>query len=222
MKTGLMGGSFDPVHTGHLRAAEEISKRLELDEVIFIPTLVSPHKSSQTMAAFSHRLNMLNFSVKDNPCFRVSDMELHREPPSYTIDTLKLLNKDIPQNRYYFIMGCELFAQIDTWKSFVELFNYASFVVFRRPGHYIPDYSSTPIPVALKNDFRYSYSDRGMDVFAHKSSNELFFVDITGIKVSSTEIRGLVRGGNSLGHLVPSYVEEYIAQNGLYQLEEKQ
>ena len=220
MKIGLMGGSFDPVHAGHLRAAEEISERLELDEVVFIPTLVSPHKSSETMATPSHRLNMLNLSVKRNPRFKVSDMELRREPPSYTIDTLRALKQSSPENGYYFIMGCELFAEIDTWKDFTELFSYSSFVVLRRPGYEIAD-SASPVPLALENDFRYSYGDRGMDVFAHKSSNELFFVDIAGIRVSSTEVRELARRGSSLRYLVPHEVEGYIAGNGLYQLEEK-
>ncbi len=220
MKIGLMGGSFDPVHAGHLRAAEEISERLALDEMVFIPTLVSPHKSSETMAASSHRLNMLNLSAKRNSRFRVSDMELRREPPSYTIDTLRALKQSGSENGYYFIMGCELFAEIDTWKDFAELFNYSSFVVLRRPGYDFAD-SGSPIPLALKNDFRYSYSGTGMDVFAHKSSNKLFFVDIAGIRVSSTEVRELARHGNSLRYLVPREVEKYIAENGLYQLEEK-
>ena len=220
MKIGLMGGSFDPVHAGHLRAAEEISERLALDEVIFIPTLVSPHKSSETMAAPSHRLNMLELSAKRNPRFRVSDMELRREPPSYTIDTLRALKRSGPENGYYFIMGCELFSEIDTWKDFAELFNYSNFVVLRRPGYDLAD-SAGPIPLALENDFRYSYSDKGMDVFAHKSSNELFFVDIAGIRVSSTEVRELACRGNSLRYLVAREVEGYIAENGLYHPEGK-
>ena len=220
MKIGLMGGSFDPVHAGHLRAAEEISERLALDEVIFIPTLISPHKSSETMAAPSHRLNMLELSAKRNPRFRVSDMELRREPPSYTIDTLRALKRSDPENGYYFIMGCELFSEIDTWKDFAELFNYSNFVVLRRPGYDFAD-SAGPIPLALENDFRYSYSDKGMDVFAHKSSNELFFVDIAGIRVSSTEVRELACRGNSLRYLVAREVEGYIAENGLYHPEGK-
>lgn len=220
MKIGLMGGSFDPVHAGHLRAAEEISEKLALDQVIFIPALISPHKSSETMADSTHRINMLDLSVKGNPRFKVSDMELRREPPSYTIDTLRALSGSNPQNEYYFIMGSELFAGIDTWKEFTELFNHSSFVVLRRPGYDLPD-SAAPIPLALGNDFRYSYNNKGMEVFAHTSSNELFFVDIAGIRVSSTEIRELARRGNSLKYLVAREVERYIAENSLYQLEEK-
>lgn len=220
MKIGLMGGSFDPVHAGHLRAAEEISERLALDEVVFIPTLVSPHKSSETMVSPSHRLNMLDLSVRRNPRFKVSDLELRREPPSYTVDTLRALKQDSPENRYYFIMGCELFAEIDTWKDFSELFDYSSFVVLCRPGYDFAD-SASPIPLALENEFRYSYSNTGMEVFAHKSSNELFFADIAGMRVSSTEVRELASRGNSLRYLVPREVEEYIVENGLYQLEEK-
>lgn len=220
MKIGLMGGSFDPVHAGHLRAAEEISEKLGLDGVVFIPALISPHKDSETMTDSSHRLNMLNLSIKANSHFRISDMELRREPPSYTVDTLRSLNESNPEDRHYFIMGSELFAEIDTWKDFAELFNYSSFVVLRRPGYDVPD-SASLIPLALKNDFRYSYSDKGMDVFAHTSSNELFFVDIAGIRVSSTEVRELASRGNSLRYLVAPEVEKYIAENGLYQLEEK-
>ena len=220
MKTGLMGGSFDPVHAGHLRAAEEISERLGLDEVIFIPALVSPHRSSEAMTDSPHRLNMLNLSVKANPHFKVSDMELRGKSPSYTIDTLRTLNESRPQDKHYFIMGSELFVEIDTWKGFAELFNYSNFVVLRRPGHDIRD-SASLIPLALENDFRYSYSGKGMDVFAHTSSNELFFVDIAGIRVSSTEVRELASRRNSLKYLVTPEVEEYIAENGIYKLEGK-
>ena len=129
MKIGFMGGSFDPVHAGHLRAAEEISEKLELDEVVFIPALISPHKNSETITDSSHRLNMLNLSIKASPHFKISDMELRREPPSYTVDTLRSLNESNLEDRHYFIMGSELFAEIDMWKDFAELFNYSSFVV---------------------------------------------------------------------------------------------
>lgn len=220
MKIGLMGGSFDPVHSGHLRAAEEIGERLALDEVVFIPALVSPHKNPEVVSHFSHRLNMLNLSIRQNPRFGVSDLELRREPPSYTIDTLRSLKRNNPRNEYYFIMGSELFTGIETWKDFAELFYHSSFVVVRRPGHGSA-HAASLIPLALENDFRYSYNGRDMEVFAHKSSNELFFVGIAGIRVSSTEIRGLAGRGGSLRHLVPPEVEHYIAENGLYRLEEK-
>ena len=220
MKTGIMGGSFDPVHSGHLRAAEEISERLALDEVVFIPTLVSPHKGSETIAAASHRLNMLNLCAKSNLRFRVSDMELRRKPPSYTVDTLRSLKQDEPGNEHYFIMGCELFVGIETWKNFAELFRYSNFVVLRRPGYDFPA-SAGPVPLALENDFQYSYTEKGMDVFTHISSNKLFFVDIAGIRVSSTEVREIARTGSSLRYLVVREVEEYIDEKCLYKLEEK-
>ena len=220
MKTGIMGGSFDPVHTGHLRAAEEIIKRLSLDEVVFIPTLVSPHKNPGTTTSASHRLNMLNLCAKANPRFRVSDMEIRREPPSYTVDTLRSLKEDEPHNEHYFIMGCELFTAIETWKDFAELFSCSNFVVLRRPGYDFP-HCSDSVPLALENDFRYSYSDSGMDVFTHTSSNKLFFVDIAGIMVSSTEVRELACAGASLEYRVAPEVDMYIKQNGLYKLEAK-
>ncbi len=217
MKIGLIGGSFDPVHLGHLRAAEEIRERLDLKEVVFIPARVSPHKTSAAADSF-HRLNILNLSIEDNPHFSVSDIELREKPPSYTINTLKLLKKRNPLNDYYFMLGSELFAAIDTWKNFRELFTYASFVVIRRPGH---EDSTNPIPLALREDFRYSYGEDGKDVFIHASSNKLFFIDIAGIRVSSTEIRELARTGGSLKFLVARKAEEYIVENGLYKSEEK-
>ena len=133
MKIGLIGGSFDPVHLGHLRAAEEIRERLDLKEVVFIPARVSPHKTSAAADSF-HRLNILNLSIEDNPHFSVSDIELREKPPSYTINTLKLLKKRNPLNDYYFMLGSELFAAIDTWKKLPGTFHVRKFRCYSPPG----------------------------------------------------------------------------------------
>ncbi len=214
MKVGLIGGSFDPVHIGHLRVAEEIRERLRIAEVIFIPNRVSPHKSSTSPADSRHRLNMLRISVRDNRHFSVCDIELRRDPPSYTIDTLRWFKKNNPSTEYYFIVGSEIFASINKWKDRDELLRYASFVVIRRPGFTLP--SPDRISFALGGGFRYSYGEEGMNVFDHPYLNRLFFMDTSGMRVSSSEIRELALKGSSVKYLVLPEVLEYIEQNDLY------
>ena len=213
MRTGLMGGSFDPVHAGHLLAASRVAEKLSLDEVVFIPARVSPHKDSRGAAAPSHRLSMLELCTRGDPRLRVCDTELRRPAPSYTVDTLRILGERRPSDELYFIAGTEVFSEIDSWKDFGEIFRLANFVVVRRPGHRADD---SPIPLALENDFRYSYGEDGMEVLIHSSSNRLIFLDIDGVEISSTEVRRRARGGLSLEFLVSPEVERYIAENGLY------
>ncbi|MGH7885254.1 MAG: nicotinate-nucleotide adenylyltransferase [Thermodesulfobacteriota bacterium] len=215
MKIGLIGGTFNPVHLGHLRAGEETKEILGLDEICFVPALTPPHKKTNSIAGASHRLNMLKFAVDGNPAFKVLDMELKRKPPSYTIDTLKKLKSGNPDNKYYFILGTELFARIDTWKSSKSLFKYADFVILNRPGYYEIDLSHL-LPLALKNEFQYSYKENKIDVFEHKNSNKLIFINIDGIKLSSTKIRSLIHENKSIKYLVPEKIEKYILDNRLY------
>ena len=215
-----MGGSFDPVHEGHLKAAREVAERIALDEVVFVPARVSPHKEGRAGASAFHRLEMLRLAVEDDPRFGVSDVELLREAPSYTVDTLRIMRKSRPDDELYFVLGAEIFSGIDTWKDFGEMFGSANFVVVNRPGFSV----KTPgdlIPLALRDRFQYLYREKGMEVFTHELRGRLFFLDIEGVEVSSTEVRKLVRSGDSLEGLVPAGVGRYIARNGLYRTEEE-
>lgn len=220
MEIGLIGGTFNPVHLGHLRAGEETKEILNLDEICFVPALTPPHKKSKDIANASDRLNMLKIAIEGNPGFKVLDMELKRKAPSYTIDTLKKLKLNNPDNKFYFILGTELFTRIDTWKSYKSLFKYANFVILNRPGYYEIDLNHL-FPLALKNEFRYSYKEKSIDVFEHKNSNKLIFINIDGIKLSSTKIRNLIHENKSIKYLVPEKIEKYILDNRLY-MEEKQ
>lgn len=215
MKIGLIGGTFNPVHLGHLRAAEETKEILDLDKIYFVPALTPPHKNSKDIASATHRLNMLRLAIQGNPGFQVLDIELKRNTPSYTIDTLKELNSSNPENKYSFIVGTELFTRIDTWKSYKTLFKYADFIILNRPGYYEIDLSNL-LPLALKNEFRYSYKEKEIDVFEHKSSNRLIFINIDGIKLSSTKIRTLIHENKSIRYLVPEKIEQYILGKNLY------
>lgn len=215
MKIGLIGGTFNPVHLGHLRAAEETREILELDKIHFVPALTPPHKNKSDIASEDHRLNMLRIATESNPGFQVIDLELRRNAPSYTIDTLKQLTAENPGNEYFFIVGTELFTRIDTWKGYKKLFKYADFVILNRPGYYEIDLSNL-LPLALKNEFRYSYKEKEIDVFEHKSSNRLIFINIDGIKLSSTKIRNMIHQQKSIRYLVPEKIEQYILENRLY------
>ena len=216
MKIGLIGGSFNPVHLGHLRGAEEAKEILGLNQVIFIPALVSPHKGSYgSIADGFSRLKMISLAIENNPVFEVSDMELKREAPSYTVDTLRYFALSGSENDYYFIMGTELFTRIDTWKDYKKLFHYTNFIILNRPGYYKVDLSNL-FPSAIKDEFNYCDKNIGFDVFEHSSTNRLIFINIDGIKISSTRIRELVRNNKSIKYLVPQKVEDYIINNGLY------
>lgn len=220
MKIGLIGGSFNPVHLGHLRGAEEIKEMLQLDEIVFIPALIPPHKDTNKITSADHRLNMLNLATESNPSFKVSDIEINRKGPSYTIDTLKYFKSNYPENDYYFIMGTELFTRIDTWKDYDELFDYANFVILNRPGYYDVNLNNL-FPLVIKNDFEFSETVNEITTFIHKSSNILIYVNIHGIILSSTKIRQLIMNKKSINYLVPDDVNEYIKNNRLY-LEEVQ
>lgn len=219
MKIGLIGGTFNPVHLGHLRAAEETREILNLDQICFIPANIPPHKDSYEIADTKHRLNMLKIATEENDGFKVDDIELKREGQSFTINTLKELKDKNPDYEYYFILGTELFSRIDTWENYKSLFNYSNFIILNRPGYYEIDISNL-FPLALKNEFRYSYKENKIDVFEHKSSNKLIFINISGIKLSSTKIRSLISENKSIRYLVTEKVQKYILENKLY-LEEK-
>lgn len=218
IKTGLMGGSYNPVHIGHLRAAEVVRELLSLEKVVFIPASVNPLKEGEPTCDAEHRLRMLELATEDNPFFEISDTEIKRGGNSYTIDTLRYFSEKYPKDSHYFIMGSELFTDISTWKDYRELFNYSNFIVVRRPGFSSED-SSGLIPLELSQDFRYlkeHSKNEEITLYEHRSSHLVYFVTIQGFELSSTMIRELVEKGSSIKYLVPGKLEEYILSKGIY------
>ena len=213
-RVGLLGGTFNPVHLGHLRAAEEIREVLTLDKIYFIPASIPPHKDSGDIISPNNRLKMLELAIQDNPIFEISDVELKRDGASYTIDTLKHFSSNFPEFEFYFIVGNDLFVEIDTWKDFKQLFELSNFAVITRPG-FSEDFSSL-IPLAVKDAFRYYKKERDVTIYLHKSSKTLAIVQIEGVQVSSTQIRDLLRDKKSIKYLVPAPVESYILSKKLY------
>lgn len=213
-RVGLLGGTFNPIHIGHLRAAEEVREILALERVYFIPAAMPPLKDLTKIASPDNRIKMVELAIQGNPFFELSDVELKREGTSYTVDTLGYFASKFPEFELYFILGTDLFPEMDTWKEYKRLFELSNFAVITRPG-FSKDLSST-FPLALKDDFQYHKNEGSMTFYMHKSSKLLVLVQIEGIQVSATRIRNLLNKNRSIKYLVPLEVEEYILENKLY------
>jgi nicotinate-nucleotide adenylyltransferase len=213
MRIGLFGGTFDPIHWGHLRSAEEVSERFELDRILFIPASIPPHKRGQTTTPARDRLAMVRLAVAKNPRFKVSTVEISRPGVSYSIDTVRHFAKRKRQgDSLFFIIGLDAFREIGSWKDFAEIFPLCDFIVTSRPG----SKDSDPLRgtgVAVKKLFCYDFRRRN---YRHRSGSRIFFIKLTDIAISASEIRERVKEGQSIRYLVPSRVETYIKKQGLY------
>jgi len=213
MKIGLFGGTFDPIHWGHLRSAEEVSETFGLDRVLFIPASIPPHKRGRTATPARDRLELVRLAVAKNPRFSVSTVEILRPGVSYTLDTLRhFAGKKREGDSLFFIIGLDAFREIGTWKDFAAIFPLCNFIVTSRPG----SKERNPLRgtgVAVKKLFCYDFKRKN---YRHHSGTRIFFTELTDIAISASEIRELVRKGKSIRYLVPSEVEKYIKQRGLY------
>ncbi|MEE8575219.1 MAG: nicotinate-nucleotide adenylyltransferase [Thermodesulfobacteriota bacterium] len=210
----IMGGTFDPIHYGHLRGAEEVRETIKADKVLFIPAAVSPNKTEDEAAPAEDRLEMVRLATKDNPKFEVSDMEIKRGGKSYTIDTLKELQKEHPEGTLLtLVIGSDSYNDIMTWHEYASIFSYASIVILPRPRH-VPKKIEKFLPVELAQEFWY---DEGKSAYKHNDSgNVVFCLDSTTLDISSTAVRALNGVNASIKYMVPPEVEEYIRTKGLY------
>ena len=209
MKIGILGGTFNPIHFGHLRAAEEVRERLNLERVMFIPCGIPPHRPMDELVPFIHRYQMVKLAIADNPFFYVSKMEGNRDGKSYTVDTLKLLLQKETDAEFYFILGLDAFLGIDTWKSPQTLFELAHFVVLPRKT-----LSKEQIMPILDNFFSDVKTEE--DSFFLPSGKIIYYCPITLLNISASQIRRLVRENKSIRYLVPKVVEEYIQRFNFY------
>jgi len=209
---GLFGGTFNPLHFGHLRAAEEICDRYRMKEVIFIPSANPPHKNAPDMASPIQRLKMVNLAITGNSRFSVSEVELHRRGKSYSLDTVRRMKKDYPDDELAFIMGMDAFLELDTWYKYEQIVTECDFIVCTRPG---PKRRGglQAIPESIRGEYK---KKRGAREFVHSCGKKIMFADITEMGVSGTRIRRMVRDEVSIRYLTPRRVMEYIQENGLY------
>lgn len=191
LRLGIFGGTFDPIHLGHLIVAEITRGLLGLDRVVFVPARMSPHKRGAG-APPEHRYRMTGIAVEDNPSFEVSDIEIRREGPSYTVDTLRTLRgQSPPDTEHYLLLGADSARDLESWREHEELLRDSKVVILGRPG---VDDRELPGTVASR---------------ATVLSTPL-------IGISSSEIRRRVRAGETIRYLVTAAVERYIRSQGLY------
>lgn len=212
MKVGILGGTFNPIHYGHLRAAEEVREKLSLDKIIFIPA-GSPPLKSRDLAPEAHRMAMTSKAVLTNPCYEVSDIEISRKGKSYTVDTLRKLKELYPADEFFFIMGVDAFMDLHLWKEPDTLISLADFVVIPRPPMELAEAMMSPYLELSKPLACYRH---GVLSARLKSGRAIYFIETALMYISSTEIRWLLRKGRSIKYLLPQEVESYIISHGLY------
>jgi nicotinate-nucleotide adenylyltransferase len=187
VKIGILGGTFNPIHIGHLILAEEVRQKIGLAKIIFVPTNQPPHKDNGEIISASHRLNMIKLAIRGNPLFSVSDIEIRRGGQSFTIDTVKAFKEIYQEHELYFIIGSDLFKYFNEWKDLKEIINLVKLIVATRPGYpleNLPDYMTK--------------------------------IDIRAVDISAFEIRQCIKQNCSFRYLVTEAVRDYIIKKRLY------
>jgi nicotinate-nucleotide adenylyltransferase len=212
-RLGLFGGTFNPIHYGHLRAAEEVVEALGLQRLWFIPAAVPPHKTTREMTPYEVRCEMTRLAVGDHPVMEVSDIEGRRPGRSYSIETLRQIRREVGSSwELYFILGLDAILEISTWKDYSELFNLCHFVALDRPG-----YDRGRLEEVLTREVHPGFQPLpGEAGFRHPSGYQVIFLETTLLDISATGIRRLVRQGRSIRYLLPDAVRRYIITHKLY------
>jgi nicotinate-nucleotide adenylyltransferase len=192
-RVGVMGGTFDPIHHGHLVAASEVQSWFGLDEVVFVPTGAPWQKADRQVTEAEHRYLMTVIATASNPLFWVSRVDIDRAGPTYTIDTLRDLNESLPDADLYFITGADALADIFTWRDAEELFGLAQFVGCTRPGFVTDPATLGQIP-----------------------ADRVTMIEVPALAISSTDVRRRTMRGEPVWYLVPDGVVQYIAKHHLY------
>ncbi len=187
-KVGILGGTFNPIHFGHLAVAQVVLERLKLDEIIFVPTYIPPHKTHKDIIFAKHRLAMVRLALKGNKKFSVCDFEVKKEGKSYSIDTVRfLMQKNSENTQFYFLVGSDMLPTLPTWKNFDELVKLVTFTIVKRM------------------DYDISY-------FGYKA----VVVDDPNLGISASNIRNSFKKGHSSRYMLPDAVMNYIVKHRLY------
>ncbi len=219
MRIGLFGGTFNPIHRGHLRAAAQVRQGFGLDRVFLIPAALPPHKVSGEVAAASDRLQMIRLAIENRDGLNVSDVELKRAGPSYTIDTVRHFKGRLEnQSRVFLIMGLDAFLELDSWHLYADLLAQIAFIVINRPlAGGDADAGWKRMEDYLRDRISPQYTfDAARSCFRRPGSQPIHVLAIDALDVSSTQIREMIKKGRPIDHLVPPKVAQYINSRGLY------
>lgn len=197
---GIMGGTFNPIHMGHLIAAQEVLNKMKMDKILFIPTGNPPHKKKNEVISKEDRYEMVRLAVQNNHCFEVSNIEIEREGQTYSYDTLIELHNMYSETKFYFIIGFDTLQDLDTWKKVNEVCKMTSFIVVNR-GNTSKEIEEEILLKEKKYGCKFS------------------LVNIPDIQISSSDIRCRIKNNESIKYLVRDEVEGYINQKGLYKFE---
>ena len=209
---GILGGTFDPIHHGHLRLAEEVADSLGFSQVRIIPARIPPHRATPSVTS-AHRLEMVRLACSGNPRFRVDERECLREGPSYTVDTLTELRAELgSEQQLCLLMGVDAYLALMTWSRWEQLFELSHIVIAQRPGF---DLDAGQLPPALAREHLARRTRDGVDL-RDDPVGRVLAIDIPPLEISATAIRAALREGRSVRYLLPDAVLDYIDRNRLY------
>jgi nicotinate-nucleotide adenylyltransferase len=215
-KIGLFGGTFNPVHCGHVKAVESVQHIFSFDRILFIPSYLPPHKESGDMASAEHRLKMVELALASFDRFFPSSLEIDERGTSYSIVTLNKIKEKFPLTEIYFLLGIDAFLEIETWKDYEDVLEQCSFIVMSRPGFRLDE---------AKEIIADKYSQRMVEIsepFVGKDdqspNHKIYLLSINTLDISSSEVRERIGKNQSITELVPENVENYIKKRHLYQL----
>ena len=212
MKWGILGGTFDPIHVGHVRCAEELREMFALDKILFIPNAQPPHKDYPTVTPFAQRAQMVRLAIAGNAFFSCSDLENKREGFSYSVETIPRLQASHPEVEWYFIMGQDAFQTIHTWKDWEKLLLLCHIVVMTRAGWKNEGVQSI-LPPDYAGQFLHNVALNG---YLGPTGKIIYFRQVSFLEISSSDIRARINAGKSVRYLVPAAVLAYLAQAGCY------
>lgn len=213
-RVGLFGGTFDPIHCGHIRAAGEVLERFSLDKVLFIPSFIPPHKERAGIAPARDRLRMVDLACREEPRFAASSIEVDAGEKSYSIITLEKVKRIYPGAWIFFILGVDAFLEIETWRDHERVLEECLFIVMTRPGYRL-DQADRVLAGSLGEKVHHvSETEKiGED---HFQASRIFFLPILALDISSTEVRRRIGTGENIKGLVPDAVGDYIRSHHLY------
>lgn len=212
--TGIFGGTFDPIHYGHLRVAEEIAEMTHLEEMRIVPAAI-PRLRCSPSATIQHRVAMARLAIQDNSRFVLDEREAHRQGPSYSVDSLRELKQELGGSVILcFVIGADAFMKLPEWHNWRELFELCHFIIAARPGHALVA-NREAVPPVLKEACASRWVSNA-DQLEHEPCGLIFIAPTTLLDISATRIRARVAAGKSIRYLLPDATLDYIAANHLY------